>query len=195
MKLLYEKAKEIESQIISVDYEGNPGRVGRLVEVTEKLAKAPDVRIVTLPACRMATSGVKQGDNHERFSKMWGRLDSQRKDRFFPRDFMFYDHEKGNTVWWYAVEDWVTEDDTEGFKIIDFDGGLYATAVGRDFLGDIAMNAYNGIKDWVAKHDNFELDERPGHYVMFHATGPDYALLGYTQVEYFFPIRIVKKIN
>ena len=43
VKLLYEKAKEIETQIINVDYEGNASNVNRLLEVTEKLAVAPDV--------------------------------------------------------------------------------------------------------------------------------------------------------
>lgn len=37
VKLLYEKAKEIETQIINVEYSGNPSPVHRLFEVTEKL--------------------------------------------------------------------------------------------------------------------------------------------------------------
>jgi len=43
IKLLYEKAKEIETQIVNVDYDGNAANVNRLFEVTEKLAVAPDI--------------------------------------------------------------------------------------------------------------------------------------------------------
>lgn len=43
VKRLYEKAKEIETQIINVDYDGNVANVNRLLEVTEKLATIPDI--------------------------------------------------------------------------------------------------------------------------------------------------------
>ncbi len=158
--------------------------------MTEKLEKKPDVKLVELPACRMVISGVEQGNNHDRFNKMWGRLDAKRKDRFFPRDFMCHDKEKGGSVWCYAIEDWVSEKDTEGFEIADFEGGLYATAIVHDFDVNEVIRAYNGIKEWIAKYENLTLDERPGHSVMFHVTIPDaYSLLGYRQVEYFFPIK------
>lgn len=189
VKLLFDKAKEVEDHLTNVDYIGKPSNIGRLAEVTEKLEKKPDIRIVELPACRMVTSGVKQGNNHKRFDKMWGKLDVKRKDRFLPRDFMWWDKENNGSVWWYAVEDWVTEEDTSGFKFVDFEGGMYATAIVPDFDYNEALRAYNGIKDWIAKHDSFALDERPGHETMWHVTGPDITkLLGYTQAEYFFPI-------
>jgi len=43
VKRLYEKAKEIETQIVNVNYDGNTANVNRLLEVTEKLAVAPDI--------------------------------------------------------------------------------------------------------------------------------------------------------
>ena len=43
VKLLYEKAKDIEAQLANVDYSGNPSNVNRLLEVTEKLEKRPDI--------------------------------------------------------------------------------------------------------------------------------------------------------
>ena len=42
VKLLYEKAKDIEAQLAN-DYNGNPGNVNRLLEVTEKLEQTPEV--------------------------------------------------------------------------------------------------------------------------------------------------------
>ena len=44
VKKLYEKAKEIESHIVNVEYEGNPATVNRLLEVTDKL---DDKRLTT----------------------------------------------------------------------------------------------------------------------------------------------------
>ena len=195
IKLLYDKAKEVESHLGNVDYIGKPANINRLAEVTGKLEKKPDIRIIQLPACRMVTSGVKQGDNQKKFDTMWGKLDTRRKDRFFPRDFMWWDKESNGPIWWYAVEDWVTEADTNGFRFTDFEGGMYATAIVPDFDYNEALRAYNGIRDWITKHDSFALDERPRHETMWHVTGPDITnLLGYTQVEYFFPV-CVKNIQ
>jgi DNA-binding transcriptional MerR regulator/uncharacterized glyoxalase superfamily protein PhnB len=43
VKMLYEKAKEIEMQIANVDYDGNTANVNRLLDVTEKLARTPEI--------------------------------------------------------------------------------------------------------------------------------------------------------
>jgi DNA-binding transcriptional MerR regulator len=191
IKLLFDKAKVVEDHLTRVDYIGKPSNIGRFVEVTQKLEKKPDIRVIELPACRMVTSGVKQGNNHKRFDKMWGKLDAKRKERFFPRDFMWWDKENNGPVWWYAVEDWVTDADTNGFKFVDFEGGMYATAIVPDFDYNEALRAYNGIKDWITKHQSFALDERSGHKTMWHVVAPDItSFLGYRQVEYFFPICI-----
>lgn len=188
IKLLYETAKDIETQITYVDYHGKPSSV-----VTEKSEKHADIRIVALPPCKMATSGVRNGDNHKRFENMWKRLDKKRKDKFFPRDFMWYDESSGKMVWWYAIEDWVTEADTAGFDIVDFEGGLYATVIVPDFDYTKAKRAYDNLKVWITEHDNFALDQRQGHNALWHVTSPDTKkLLGYRQVEYFFAIRVIK---
>jgi len=42
VKLLYEKARDIEARIANVDYNGNPSNVNRFLEVTEKLEQLPD---------------------------------------------------------------------------------------------------------------------------------------------------------
>jgi len=43
VKLLYEKARDIESRIVNVDYNGNPSNVNRFLEVTEQLEQKTDV--------------------------------------------------------------------------------------------------------------------------------------------------------
>lgn len=194
VKLLYEKAKEIETQLVNVDYNGNPSNVNRLLEVTEKLEKRPDIRIVDLPACRMITSGSGDKETMERFYKLWSKLDEQRKDRFFQRDFMVHVEppEEGHpAIWWYAIEDWVSEKDTDGFEIFQFEGGLFATAMTYDWDDNITVKAYYNIMDWISEHDKFMYDDRPGHHVMFNALGPDDTTrLGFIQGEYYFPIGI-----
>ena len=43
VKQLYEKAKDIEAQLVNVDYDGNQSNVNRLIEVTEKLSMTPEI--------------------------------------------------------------------------------------------------------------------------------------------------------
>ncbi len=192
VKMLYEKAKGIETQLINIDYIGKPSNVNRLIAVTEKLEKRTDIRIVQLSACRMITSGSGDEETIRRFENVWNKLDEQRKDRFFPRDFMVHVAPPGTgpAVWWYAIEDWVSEEDTDGFEIFTFEGGLFATAVTHDWDANTLVKAYNNINEWLAEHDRLMYDDRPGHHVMFHAFGPHKNLLGYQQAEYYFPIGI-----
>jgi hypothetical protein len=69
VNLLYEKAKDIK-QIVSVNYDGNAASVNRLITITDKLEKAPDIRIVELPKCRMVTSGTGERNTLKKFDKM-----------------------------------------------------------------------------------------------------------------------------
>ena len=192
VKMLYEKAREIETQLVNIDYIGKPSNASRLREVTEKLEKRPDIRVVELSPCRMITSGSGDNETIRRFEKLWNKLDEQRKDRFFPRDFMVHvaPPDKGPAVWWYAIEDWVSEKDTDSFEIFQFEGGLFATAIIHDWDDNITEKAYYNIMDWLAEHDNLQYDDCPGHHVMFNALGPHKNLLGYQQAEYYFPIGI-----
>jgi len=195
VKKLYEKAKEIETQLVNIDYIGKPSNVSRLLEVTEKLEKKPDIRIVDLPACRMITSGRgSDEETKERFCQLWSKLDERRKDKFFERHFMVHveSPEEGYPAeWWYAIEDWVSEEDVDGFEIFQFEGGLFATAMTYDWDDNITVKAYYNLMDWIAEHDRFMYDERPGHHVMFNALGGDDATrLGFIQGEYYFPIAL-----
>ena len=154
--------------------------------------KRPDIRIVELSPCRMITSGRGDSETLRRFEKLWNKIEEQRKDRFFPRDFMVHvaPPDKSPAVWWYAIEDWVSEKDTDGFEIFQFEGGLFATAITHDWDDNTTAKAYNNIMDWLAEHEKLTYDDHPGHHVMFNALGPDKDLLGYQQAEYYFPIGI-----
>jgi DNA-binding transcriptional MerR regulator len=202
IKLLYAKAKDIEHQLANVDYTGNSAvktaSVNRLVDVSEKLAHMPNIRIVELPPCRMVSSGISTEPDLfapdgklMRFCGMWLKLDAKRKPRFFGRDFMWYDPETGGTVWWYALEDWMTEADVEGYEIIDFEGGIYAAAVSKDTDDEDGLRVYNGIYNWITNSGCFELDERPGHYTLNHICGTPATnkILGNDQLEMFRPVK------
>jgi DNA-binding transcriptional MerR regulator len=113
VKTLYEKAKEIETHLVNVDYIGKPSNVSRMLEVAEKLEREPDILIVEIPPCRMVTSGLTADQEaQDRFDAMWMRLGSRIADKINPRDFMYYDEEQQKQVWLYLIEDWMTEADT-----------------------------------------------------------------------------------
>lgn len=194
---LYAKATEIETRLSTNGYQGNPaGSASRMLEITERLDRRPDVRIVQLPACRMITSRAATGDPFrpggelDQFEKWFGQVDHQRKDKFFARDFMWFDPERGGLVWWYALEEGLG--DTCGFDAVDFEGGLYATGVSRDEDDADGNRVYEGIKAWIADSGYFELDEREGHQCMFHIITSPIAneAMGYNQLEMYVPIRL-----
>jgi len=132
IKRLYNKAKEIETQYMSVDYIGKPSNITRLAEITEKLdRKIPDVMIVRIPKFRAITSG--SGTFTEWFKLMeWAwhneRLDHYFKDIIFDcMDFLI--RKSGQFEFIMAIRDNVTEADAAPFEIIEFEGGLYAMAM------------------------------------------------------------------
>lgn len=167
-------------------------------EAAGKPEKIPDVRIVELPKCRMVTSGISTEPDLfapdgilMRFNSMWSLLDKKRKDKFFARDFMWYDAKTNGMAWWYAIEDWVTEADTRGYEIFDFEGGIYAAAISKDGDYEDEQRVHNGIGKWIENSGCFELDERTGHYSMYHIVGSQNSnkILGYSQLEIFRPIK------
>ena len=62
VRLLYEKAKNIETQLVNVDYEGNPSHVHRLLEVTEKLERLPNT-IRKYPRFSVCFDGLGSDEN------------------------------------------------------------------------------------------------------------------------------------
>lgn len=197
VKLLYEKAKEIETHLTNVDYIGKPSNVSRLLEVAEKLEREPDILIVEMQPCRMATSGLITGqtdsdDESRRFNEMWGRLGARIADKLNPRDFMYYDEEHKNSVWLYMLEDWMTEADTEGFDIMAFGGGLFASALADSWEYSEYDRVFKGIKAWLARQECLELDESPDRRFLYHYAGPHSAQMkawNYGRIRYFVPIK------
>jgi DNA-binding transcriptional MerR regulator len=193
VKLLYEKAKEIETQIVNVDYNGNSANVNRLLDVTAKLEREPDILIVEMSPCRMVTSGLAGDDELGRFDAMWMRLGSRIADKINPRDFMYQDEAHKKSVWLFMLEDYMTEGDTDGFEIITFDGGLYAAALADSWEHTEYDRVYKGIKSWLARQEYLEIDEGNGRYILYHFAGPHSEQMkawNYGKVRYFVPIKV-----
>jgi DNA-binding transcriptional MerR regulator/GNAT superfamily N-acetyltransferase len=199
IKRLYQRAMEIEERIAKVQDAAPEKPVSRMMELTEQLDKLQDIRVFSLPVCRMASSGLdteplfSEGGKIERFNRWFSDADKKRRDRFFARDFMWYDPQTRGTVWWYALEQGMEE--PHEFETVNFEGGLYASAVSRDEDDSDGERVYRSIKRWVEHSECFELDERPGHYAMYHIIGtPEIKkALGYSQLEIYVPIRIKKR--
>ena len=90
---------------------------------TEKTGNG-GMRIIELPKCAMITS---KGHNLEELNSWWSAVDKQRKDRFFPRDFMYFDFADKELVWLFAHDNMSKYDGKS--NVVDFRGGLYAAAI------------------------------------------------------------------
>lgn len=193
VKRLYDKAKEIETHLVNADYIGNPSNVTRLLGAAEKVEKEPDVLIIEMPPCRMVTSGPLLNDAElNRFDAMWMRLASRIADKINPRDFMYYDAEQNKSVWLYLIEDWMTEADMEGYEIITFTGGLFASALADSWEYSEYDRVYKGIKAWLSRQEHLELDESPERHVLYHFAGPhseELKALNLGKTRYLIPIK------
>jgi DNA-binding transcriptional MerR regulator len=194
VKLLYEKAKEIENQLVNVDYEGNAANVNRLLEVTEKLDnKVPDIMIVRIPKFRAVTSGLASID--EVFGS-FGQWQEAHQNFFKSVIFDSFDFLTGidsKFEWVFGVRDEVTEADTHPYKIIEYPGGLYAVAVSVDGDGESHDKVRIKTEKWI-ESTNFIID--PDRLLMGHMIFVDDEIkegLGYNQMNLYAPIKLKGK--
>jgi len=168
IKQLYDKAKEIETQLISVDYIGKPNasKVDRLIEITEKLdKKIPDVMVVRIPKFRAVTSGDDHYDDALSGLMGWAWDESRRnhyfKDVIFDcADFLI--RKDGMFEYVIAIRDNITKADAAPYEVIEFEGGLYAMAMSinddHESIGKVELK----ICERLEKNTNFEYDESRG---------------------------------
>lgn len=192
IKLLYEKAKAIETQISNVDYNGNPATVNRLLEVTAKLDdKVPDIMIVRLPPFRAVTSGPLTFE--ELFGGGFGPWQESHSHLFKPVIFDCPDFlcgKDGKAAWIWAIKDDVTETDTQPYDIIEYPGGLYAVAVSVDGDGESHDRVRSKTEKWL-ESTNFIIDS--GRELMGHMIYVDDEIkqgLGYHQMNLYAPIKL-----
>lgn len=192
VKLLYEKAKEIKTQITHVNYNGNPATVNRFLEVTEKLdSKVPDIMIVRIPEFRTVTSGLMTFE--ELFGGDFEPWQEAHNHFFQPVIFDapdFLCEKDGKVEWLWGLKDEVTEEDTFPYKIIQYPGGLYAVAVSMDGDGESHDKVNRKIEKWL-ESTNFVIDSERA--LMGHMMYVDEEIkkgLGYHQMNLYTPVRL-----
>ena len=123
IKLLYEKAKDVETQITNTDYSGNSSIAERFFDVTEKLNdKVPDITIVRIPKFRAVTSGSMPYDDIFGKFQTWQEAHN---DFYLPIIFDapdFLCENNGKLEWIWRIKDEITEADTAPYEIIEHPG-------------------------------------------------------------------------
>jgi len=152
------------------------------------------VRVIELPACKMVWSGIskeqsdwEEGGSLQRFNKWF----SGRSSSLAVRDLLWYDTEQGGFAWGWAVD--AVPEDTGGFPVMDFPGGLYAAIVSVD--GDMKDHDRRraALLKWIKRSGCFALDVGAGRYEAGYILvgAPELkAAMGYAQLELYAPIRI-----
>lgn len=194
VKLLYEKAADIETHITNTDYNGNSA-AERFFEVTEKLNdKVPDIIIVRIPKFRAVTSGAMSYEDVFGNFQTWQEANN---DFFQPIIFDapdFLCENNGSLEWIWRVKDNITETDTAPYKIIEHVGGLYAAAVSIDGDDESGSKVLQKIEKWIEK-TNFVIDDsRTTSVQMIYADDEIRKGLGYHQLNFYAPIKLKNDI-
>lgn len=191
VKLLYEKAKDIETQIANTDYNGNSAMAERFFEVTEKLNnKVPDIMIVRIPKFRAVTSGAMPYDDIFGRFQLWQEAhnDFYKPIIFDAPDFLFENN--GNLEWIWRIKDEITEADTAPYQIIEHPGGLYASAVSIDGDDESGNKVLQKIQKWIER-TNFIIDDSRATSVNMIYTDEEIRKgLGYHQLNFYAPIKL-----
>lgn len=199
IKQLYNKAKDIETQIVNVDYIGKPANINRLIEITDKLdKKVPDVMVIRIPAFRAVTSGERTFE--EIFKKggymfqLWQHFPLYRPVIFDCLDFMLVNEDKATMI--FAVKEGVSEADVSPLELIEFPGGLYAMAVSIDEDDESIQKVQDKIFQWV-EGTNFEVDKSRNFMFNMPYLDEENAYqkdiekgLGYRQMQRYVPIKL-----
>lgn len=159
----------------------------------EKLKKSPEVRIIQINPFKAFSSGTDTIENVLGPFQQWQEAHNHlvKQMIYGAPDFLWFEEDM-KAVWIWAVEEWVTREDTSPYELIEFEGGLYAAAMSIDGDDDMGGRVYSGILKWL-EDSGFELDERPGHRTMSHMVNPTAEIksaLGYDQMDIYVPIKI-----
>jgi DNA-binding transcriptional MerR regulator len=208
IKLLYDKAKGLESELKSRT------SMTRLIEVSDNLRKPPHIRIMDVKpfkaiATELYTMNVMAEMEHNSIKSLKNEL----KHLFrVPAvgNFEFFNTHcpneyncdscgencefKCQIIW--SVADGVSDSDIKNLsvpcKIIDFQGGLYAVTSGVDYDHDMFDYVEKGIRKWL-ETSGFEIDYKSGRRRMsmgFDQSDEVRMALGFDQIDVYEPVRI-----
>lgn len=201
IKLLYNKAKEIETQLINNDYIGKPSNINRLIDITEKLdKKVPDIMVVNIPKFKAVTTNDQPWEDMFKeggyMYQLWQHCHLYEPVIFDCFDFLMIKNDRAE--WICAAQEGVTKDDVTPFEVYDFQGGLYAMTVSIDEDNESIQKVENKVQRWI-ENTGFELDKNRS--VMFnmpylYENGRDIIYkdiekgLGYKQMQRYYPIKL-----
>lgn len=142
------------------------------------------VRIYCMPPCRMVSSGRGMfGDGVLEAFDDWF---SKQSRAMFPKDYLCFDGE--GFVWYYVYEEGMQI--PEQCEIVDFPGGLYAAATGKDGDDKSREAVMAALEAFIASNSCFEKDPSRAELGSI-ITPPEAAkALGYDQMDYYLPIRL-----
>lgn len=193
IRLLYERADSIKSQIADPGSSKTPA-AEHFLDVTEKLNdKVPDIMIIRIPPFRAVTSGAVSYEEVFGEFQVWQEAHN---DLFTPiifdaPDLLF--GSEGKMEWIWRVKENISPKDVIPYKIKMHPGGLYAAAVSIDGDEESGSKVMKKIEKWLEK-TNFIIDDtRTSAVHMIYADEEIRKGLGYDQMNYYVPIRLEKR--
>jgi DNA-binding transcriptional MerR regulator len=214
VKQLYDKAKDIETQLANVDYSGNPSSATRLNEMTKKPSlidrllettrkldkKVPDVLVVRLPKFLAITSQyqtIEEAFGKNNLMGWMGSYEHLEEDVIFGCSHFFCKSSDHKFRWLYRVNESIKEIDTAPFEVSEFEGGLYATAVSIDGDDESIGKVENKIIKWLEGTKFIYDKDRDimGNMPYLNEDDDDdiKAGLGYYQLQRYVPIKLRHK--
>ncbi len=201
VKMLYDKASKIEMHLTAGSYNGNPAKeaVSKLIDVTEKMKRLPQVKIIQVSPFRAFSSGWDTVETI--FGPFWqwqkAHVDLIPDTMFGNPHFMAIKDIENETyvLWFWGIKDSVTAAETDPYELIDYPGGLYAVATSVDADDEIMSRVYDGIHSWL-ETSAFVSDESDTRQTLYHMVTPTEEIrgaLGYDQLDIFVPIRVRNK--
>ncbi|MCL2405172.1 MAG: MerR family transcriptional regulator [Defluviitaleaceae bacterium] len=191
VKLLYDKAKEIETNLTNVEYTGNTSPVNRLLEVTEKLdKKVPDIMVVKVPPFRAVTSGLLPWDKLFDEFGTWNDVQTYKAVPILFDGCDFLTGVGHEAEWFWRISDEVTEADVAPYTIVNQPGGLYAVIVSVDGDGESHDKARSKVNRWLETTNFVEDDSRRKAAHMIYVDDDILKGLGYHQLNLYLPIKL-----
>lgn len=145
------------------------------------------VRIYEMPACKMVSSepGMFGDGKLERFDAWFSTLPRT----LFPKDFLWFDSERGGFVWYYIYSEGMEVPDS--FPLVEFPGGLYAVV--SDIDGKDNAEAFATIRSFIEEKGCFEEDSTRQYLGNVITPSSASEAMGYNQMDYYFPIKVTKE--
>lgn len=158
------------------------------------MSKLHNMRVIEIPKFRAVSSGVKYMSEMEAFDSWVNRHQHLlQKHVFEPLDFLW--HEDDKSVWIYAINDDVTEAETDPYEIIEFPGGIFLVATGDERDIDDLNETVGCMYTWINNSDVFEYGDFPksGMCNMPNPSGTIVKALNIAQQQVFLPLKFRAK--